>query len=84
MLNIQKRTESYGLNNQSLDPGDESYYSTSINLIDFEIKAMIGRGSFSKVYLVKKKNTGEYYAMKELKKSLMVNERKKGRVFTEK
>lgn len=29
---------------------------------------VIGRGSFGKVYLVRKKDTGIYYAMKTLKK----------------
>lgn len=39
---------------QSTDPGDEEFFSTSINLIDFKIVSLVGKGSFSKVYLVQK------------------------------
>lgn len=48
--------------------GEEELYSKSINLNHFDIVKVIGRGSFGKVYLVKKKDTGEFYAMKVLKK----------------
>ena len=61
---------------QSNTKGDEEFFSTSINLIDFEIISLIGKGSFSKVYLVQKKDTKEYFAMKELKKISLINERK--------
>jgi serine/threonine protein kinase len=69
---------------QTSDPGDEQFFSKKINLIDFERLRLVGKGSFSKVYLVKKIDTGEYFAMKELKKIALVNERKKGRIMTEK
>lgn len=40
----------------SLDmaPGEEELYSKSVNLNHFDIVKVIGRGSFGKVYLVKK------------------------------
>ena len=63
---------------------ESEFFTKTINLIDFDILKMVGRGSFSKVYLVKKKDSGQYFAMKELKKSAMVNERKKRRIMTEK
>ncbi|CAI2369862.1 unnamed protein product [Moneuplotes crassus] len=69
---------------QSENPGDVEFFSTSINLIDFNIIALVGKGSFSKVHLVQKKDNGQYYAMKELKKISLINERKKSRVLTEK
>ncbi|KAK8792052.1 hypothetical protein WA158_005429 [Blastocystis sp. Blastoise] len=36
---------------------------------DFELIRMIGKGSFGKVYLIRHKNTDDYYAMKVLKKA---------------
>ena len=42
-----------------------------IGLKDFEIVKVIGRGSFGKVYLVKKNGTDNYYAMKKLVKDVV-------------
>ena len=42
------------------------------NLDDFEIKSVIGKGSFGKVFLVEKKSSGKIYAMKSLKKSVII------------
>lgn len=42
------------------------------NLNDFEIKSVIGKGSFGKVFLVQKKGSGQIYAMKSLKKSTII------------
>lgn len=39
-----------------------------ISLNDFELIKVVGRGSFGKVYLVKRNGTEAYYAMKKLKK----------------
>ena len=39
---------------------------------DFEIIKPISRGAFGSVYLAKKKSTGDYYAIKVLKKADMV------------
>jgi serine/threonine protein kinase len=39
---------------------------------DFDIVKVIGRGSFGKVYLVKKKSCGSFYAMKTLKKDMIL------------
>lgn len=47
---------------------DNSYSSSDINLEHFSILKVIGRGSFGKVYLVKKNDDGMLYAMKTLKK----------------
>jgi len=40
---------------------------------DFDIIALLGRGSFGEVYLVKKKDTGKNYAMKLLQKEKIVS-----------
>ncbi len=42
-----------------------------ISLNDFELIKVIGRGSFGKVYLVKRNGTQNYYAMKKLKKEVV-------------
>ena len=39
---------------------------------DFEIRKCLGVGSFGKVYLVRKRDSGEYYAMKSLKKEVII------------
>ena len=36
------------------EPGDESFFTKSINLVDFQVISVVGHGSFSKVYLVRK------------------------------
>jgi serine/threonine protein kinase len=42
-----------------------------ISLNDFELIKVIGRGSFGKVYLVKRNGTESYYAMKKLRKEVV-------------
>ena len=39
---------------------------------DFVIKKVIGRGSFGKVFLVQKKRSNEIYAMKSLRKDIII------------
>lgn len=39
-----------------------------VNLSDFDIKNVIGRGHFGEVHVVKEKQTGDIYAMKTIKK----------------
>jgi serine/threonine protein kinase len=46
--------------------------SKKISKEDFILLKVIGRGSFGKVYLVRKKDTGIAYAMKILKKDQLV------------
>lgn len=43
-----------------------------VKLQDFEIKSVIGRGSFGKVFLVQKKTNGKVYAMKSLRKDVIL------------
>lgn len=43
---------------------------TKIGLEDFDNIKEIGKGAFGKVLLVKKKNTGNYYAMKIVSKAM--------------
>lgn len=48
------------------------YTSSDVQIEHFKIHKVIGRGSFGKVYLVQKKDSGEYYAMKTLKKDVIL------------
>lgn len=41
-------------------------------LSDFVIERVIGRGSFGKVFLVQKRDTGKTYAMKSLNKATLL------------
>jgi serine/threonine protein kinase len=45
---------------------------TTVTLQDFQIKKVIGRGSFGKVFLVQKAGTKEVYAMKSLRKDVIL------------
>jgi len=42
------------------------------NLKDFKIKKMIGKGTFGKVFLVERTATGELYAMKCIRKDIIL------------
>jgi serum/glucocorticoid-regulated kinase 1/serum/glucocorticoid-regulated kinase 2 len=54
--------------------------SPSITLDDFKIDRVLGQGSFAKVFLVTKKDSGQVYAMKCLRKDMI--ERRNQRVHT--
>lgn len=47
---------------------EKELYSRAINIHDFKIEKVIGRGSFGKVFMTTKKDTKQLYAMKVLKK----------------
>ena len=50
-----------------------SLYRGSVQTMhDFEYLKLLGKGTFGKVILVKEKATGRYYAMKILKKEVIV------------
>lgn len=44
-----------------------------VTLQDFVIRKVIGRGSFGKVFLVEKKDTKEVFAMKSLRKDVILD-----------
>ncbi len=47
---------------------------SQISMDDFKILKVIGRGSYAKVLMVELKNTKQIYAMKVIKKSLVMDE----------
>ena len=53
--------------------GDSRYHTTKeISPEDFKILKVVGRGSFAKVYMVRKKDNGKVYAMKCIHKDLVI------------
>lgn len=44
-----------------------------MDLKDFTIKSVIGRGSFGKVFLVQKNSDAKVYAMKSLRKDVILD-----------
>lgn len=68
MMSSQEGSKVTRIDSLDMVPGEEELYSKSVNLNHFEIIKVIGRGSFGKVYMVKKKDSDEFYAMKVLKK----------------
>ena len=54
-----------------------------ISVSDFELIKVIGRGGFSRVLLARKKDTGRLYAMKILKKSKIIREKKLKPIISE-
>jgi serine/threonine protein kinase len=57
---------------------------TKLNVDDFVIVKLIGKGSYGKVFLVKRKDTGGVFAMKVLKKKDMILREQVLHVKTEK
>lgn len=54
-------------------PDQEENKLEKVSLDSFDIKGLIGRGSFGEVFLVEKKDTKVLYALKVLKKSLIMS-----------
>lgn len=57
--------------------------SGSVNKKDFEVKTVIGKGSYGKVMLVKKIDNGKLYAMKVLKKAEIIRRNQVEHTMTE-
>jgi len=43
-----------------------------ISLEDFEIKCVLGKGAFGKVYLTELKSTGQFFAIKSIRKDILI------------
>ena len=55
----------------------------SVSLEDFYMLCVIGKGSYAKVVLVKRKDTGEIMALKILKKEMIEKRKQEEHVKTE-
>lgn len=49
-------------------------YSKKVTLKDFNLVKLVGKGSFGKVFLVTSKATSDYFAMKALKKDVVLQD----------
>ncbi|XDV41657.1 hypothetical protein PO909_010476 [Leuciscus waleckii] len=71
----------------SPDPMDMEMYLSKprlkVTMHDFEYLKLLGKGTFGKVILVKEKATGKYYAMKILKKDVIVAKDEVAHTLTE-
>jgi len=69
------------------DKSHSHLYSANIDLADFEIVKVIGRGSFAKVYLVQKvdpvTHCADFYALKVLKKKNIFEKNNMHRIMQE-
>lgn len=52
-------------------------------MADYELSTTLGTGSFGRVMLAKNKKTGEFYAMKRLKKADIIKLRQVDHVISE-
>jgi serum/glucocorticoid-regulated kinase 2 len=66
-----------------MEARNDSPKKDSVNLDNFLLKTVIGKGSYAKVVLVKKKDTGEIFAMKILKKKNIEKRKQEEHVITE-
>ena len=76
MSNDDSIEEDCRIMNNSVERRSKSVYRKQgvvlATLNDFEIKKVLGRGSFGKVYLVQNTTTQEVFAMKALRKDLLI------------
>ncbi|CAD8173562.1 unnamed protein product [Paramecium octaurelia] len=59
-----------------LEPFISKTVNTQLSIDDFEILKCIGVGGFSRVYLVRKRDSGYFYAMKLIDKNFILNSNK--------
>lgn len=69
--------------NGPVAPVSAATSSQLVTMTDFEILKMLGKGSFGKVYMVKRKTSGEILAMKVLRKAELVKRSQVNHTMTE-
>lgn len=63
--------------------GTGSAMNTNVTMADFEMMKVVGKGSYGKVMQVRKRDTGKIYAMKVLKKQMLVAKKQVAHTKTE-
>lgn len=66
-----------------IEPGSDVSKERRVNLTSFNIHSIIGKGSFGQVFLVEKKDTNMFYAMKVLPKQRVFKDNLKRYAITE-
>jgi serum/glucocorticoid-regulated kinase 2 len=49
-------------------------FDNNVNLLNFNILKVIGRGNYAKIYLVTNKKNGDFYALKSIRKDQIISE----------
>lgn len=81
---VRELKASGGLQNILLSEREgENSEESAVNLVDFELLAVLGRGGFGKVMQVKYKTSGQVFAMKILKKTELRRRKQVERTQTE-
>lgn len=80
---IAKRTEEINAEYQKVVSEQQQRQGLTITKNDFETISVIGKGSYGKVTLVKKKDTGQLYALKALKKAEIIRRNQVEHTMTE-
>jgi serine/threonine protein kinase len=57
--------------------------SQALTIHDFQLLRVLGKGSFGKVMLVRKNTSGDYFAMKTLRKSTLIRRKQLAHTATE-
>jgi hypothetical protein len=77
VASLLKQYKNYKYRQPTKSPTPEAHnrveISNSINPLDFEGLCELGRGSFGEVFLVRKRDTGQLYAMKVLRKDKIMS-----------
>lgn len=71
-LSANESNNTQGMDEEEADQVDDLVTGAKISHADFQTLKVVGRGSFGKVYLVRKKSDGKAYAMKILKKDQLI------------
>ena len=50
-----------------------AHLKEAVTLEDFDLERIVGKGTSGKVYLVEKRDTGAKYAMKSIKKDVVID-----------
>eukprot|EP00475_Leptophrys_vorax_P046271 TRINITY_DN987_c0_g1_i6.p1 TRINITY_DN987_c0_g1~~TRINITY_DN987_c0_g1_i6.p1 ORF type:complete len:567 (-),score=206.64 TRINITY_DN987_c0_g1_i6:140-1810(-) len=67
----EKDEDEYDENDEGIVLGGGGLAPKKVTLQDFDLLKILGRGAFGKVVQIRKKDTGEIYAMKILKKAMV-------------
>lgn len=74
LVSIAKRDPTFDDRDDQMDFDDmtEIEFGSKTKLKDFQLLKVVGRGAYGKVYQVKHIESGKIYAMKSMKKELII------------